>query len=134
MNVGAFLTRNAMKHPDKVCLIEGGSKRKVTYREFNIRVNMLAHGLQKLGFKKGNKAGLYLRNRLEWPEIYYALSKLEIIVVPINFNMKSDELLHVIKDSGLSLIFIDEGLQENIEPLLSQIKRVKNYVFSGMTG
>lgn len=131
MNVGSFLTRNAIRYPDKVCLIEGIHKRKVTYSEFNRRVNLLANGLIKLGFKKGNKAGLYLRNRLEWPEIYYALSKLGIILVPMNFNMKSDELLHVIKDSGLSLIFIDEGLQENIEPLLSQIKRVKSYVFLG---
>jgi long-chain acyl-CoA synthetase len=45
--------------------------------------------------------------------------------------MKSDELFHVIKDSGLSLIFIDEGLQENIEPLLPQISRVKSYVLIG---
>jgi len=125
MNLGAFLSRNAIKYPDKVCLIEVGGKKRLTYGEFNERVNRLANGLRRLGLKKGNSVGLYLTNRIEWPEIYYGLAKLGAPVVSINFNMKDEELLYVVKHSGLSLLFIDEGLQRNIIPLLARIKEVR---------
>jgi long-chain acyl-CoA synthetase len=125
MNLGAFLTRNAMKYPDKVCLIDYGTGKRLTYEEFNKRVNRLANGLKSLGLRKGKRAGLFMTNRIEWPEIYYALSKLGTPLVQLNFNLKPDELLYVIKHSGLSLLFIDEVLQQNIVSLLPHIKQVK---------
>jgi acyl-CoA synthetase (AMP-forming)/AMP-acid ligase II len=97
MNVGHLLSVSAARFADKIALIQGN--RKVSYRDYNNRVNALANKLQQLDVRKGDKASVYLHNSIEWAEIYFALSKIGAVVVPINFRLKGDELIHIVRNS-----------------------------------
>lgn len=129
MNVGSLLTANVVRFPKKFALIEG--ERKVSYSEFNKRVNKLTNKLLTLNVKKGDKASLYLNNSMEFAEIYFALSKIGVVVVPINFRIKGQELLHIVLHSDSTLLFFDEMTRQNIESLRRDFKKVEKFIFTG---
>ena len=70
-------------------------------------MNQLANRLLKLNVKKGNKLAIYLHNSIEWAEIYFALSKIGAIVVPVNFRIKGEDLIHVLGNSETKILFFD---------------------------
>ena len=131
LNVGSLLSTNAVRFPAKPALIEG--ERKVSYSEFNRRANKLANKLLALEVRKGDKACLYLNNSIEFAEIYFALSKIGVIVVPINFRIKGKELHHIVRHSDSTLLFVDDGTWQNIEPLRKDLGSVVKFISVGNT-
>jgi acyl-CoA synthetase (AMP-forming)/AMP-acid ligase II len=74
MDVGQLLTATANKFPGRTAVITGDCR--FTYQQFNERVNRFAHGLLKLGFKKGDKVCVLLFNSNPFAEVYFATAKL----------------------------------------------------------
>jgi len=131
LNVGSLLSTNATRFPQKIALTE--RERKVSYSELNRRVNQLANRLLALGAQKGDKASLYLNNSIEFAEIYFALSKLGVIVVPINFRIKGRELLHIVLHSDSTLLFFNHMTRQNVESLRMDLVGVEKFIFVGNT-
>jgi len=131
LNVGSLLTANAVRFSKKIALIEGDSK--VSYQALNNRVNKLANRLRTLNVKKGDKASLYLNNSVEMVEIYFALSKIGVIIVPINYRIKGKELVHIVSHSDSTLIFFDDMTLQNVEAERSVLNSVEKYIYIGNT-
>ena len=53
MNLGAFLTRTAERHPARTALSSNG--RRTSYAEMNERVDALAAGLTDCGLRAGDR-------------------------------------------------------------------------------
>jgi long-chain acyl-CoA synthetase len=133
LNVGSLLTANAARFPKKWAIVEGG--KRVSYCELNFRVNRLANRLCALNLKKGDKVSLHLKNSIEFAEAYFALSKLGVVIVPINWRLKGMELLHIVKHSDSVFLFFDETTRENVESLRADLDSVKKiFVGSGLSG
>ena len=90
MLIGDYLRRSAIHFPQMEALKQGN--RVFTYRELNGRVNRLAHGLLKIGVKKGDRIAVLLHNCMEQMEIYFACAKTGIIFIPINNLLRQSEL------------------------------------------
>lgn len=129
MNVGSLLTTSAIPYSDKIALVEG--ERRASYNTLNKRVNQLADRLLKLDVKKGDRLAIYLHNSIEWVEIYFALSKIGAIVVPVNFRIKGEELVHVLNNSETKVLFFDAELKENIETVKPELKGVEKFILVG---
>jgi long-chain acyl-CoA synthetase len=129
MNVGHLLSVSAVRFSDKIALIQGN--RKVSYRDYNNRVNSLANRLLQLDVRKGDKASLYLHNSIEWTEIYFALSKIGAVVVPINFRLKGKELIHIVRNSESKILFFDLDLQNNVEVVKHEITGITTFIALG---
>lgn len=129
MNVGNLLTGSALRFPEKVAVVE--EEKRATYRQLNEAVNQLAHGLIDLGVKKGRKVAIFLSNCLEWMEIYFALSKIGGIIVPINYRLIGDDLNHIINHSDSEVVFLDETRSKVLEEIRHRLNRVKHFVFLG---
>ena len=72
MNVGNWLTKWALLTPDKPAVIFEG--RSFSYRELNERTNRVAHLLQDMGVKEGDRAGVLLQNSNQYLETFFARS------------------------------------------------------------
>lgn len=94
------------EHSDKPFLT--WMERSYTYAEFFDAADRLTTGL-KTRFKTqpGDRIGIAMRNRPEWMIAFVAIAQCGAIPVAINSWGKEDELLHVIQDSGLSVLFCD---------------------------
>ena len=74
--------------------------RDLTYTELSFNGKNLAGFLKKKGLKKGNTIALIAYNCIEFSEIIYATSMLEVILIPINFRLSSHEILDIFKDAN----------------------------------
>ena len=91
-----------------------------TYGEIGDLVDRAAAGLQKLGFGRGSRIGLFLPNSPTYLVYYYAILKIGGIVVNYNPLYAVEELIKQVKDSETELmVTLDLAvLFEKVEALL----------------
>ncbi len=117
MLVGDIPGRNAGFYPHKTAIIEG--KTKLTFAQFKERVNRLGQAILGLGLVKGDRIAVLNHNCHQYIELYFALARIGVPVVPLNYRYNANELLYVLRDSGArSIIFGKEYL-----PAIENIKK-----------
>jgi acyl-CoA synthetase (AMP-forming)/AMP-acid ligase II len=102
-HLGELLEQRAADRGDTIYLY--WNDEEVSYASFDRRVNQVAHGLRGLGAGSGQKVALLLRNCPEFLYAFFACAKLGAVAVPINPQLKSDEI-HYILDNSESIVLI----------------------------
>lgn len=126
MNVLSCLAQNARRHPHKLALIY--EDRTYTYAQFNQTVNRLAHGLSRLGIKKGEKVALMLKNSDYFAICFFAAAKIGAVLVPINFRLVAGEVRYILEQSDSVLIICEEELDELIEEARQGVSAIRNVI------
>jgi len=117
VNVGDMLTRTAARHPENLAIVEGPLR--YTYREFDERVNELAHGLARLGYGHGDRLGLVSGNAAEFLITYYACAKLGMGCVPINLGWRAHEASYVLGHSRATGVVVVGDLLDHLGAILA---------------
>ena len=112
INIGDWIRKWSFLQPHKKALIF--EDRPFTYQEINQRTNQLCHFLLELGIRKGDRISVLLYNCHQYIEIFFALSKIGAILVPLNWRLAAPELKFIIKDSGSRMIIFDPEFEEII--------------------
>ncbi|MFI8848655.1 AMP-binding protein [Streptomyces sp. NPDC053499] len=99
--IGENLDRTVAAHPDRDALVDVGSGRRWSYRQFAADVEALALGLHSLGIRKGDRVGIWAPNCPEWTMVQYATAKLGAILVTINPAYRAHELAYVLGQAGI---------------------------------
>lgn len=89
------LEAQATELADEVFLQWETTDETVTFAETNRIVNQLAHGLRETGIEEGDHVLLMLPNSLEYIYLWFALSKIGAVEVPVNTSYKEGTLTHV---------------------------------------
>lgn len=95
-----ILEHQARVRPNRPALSWTDEGTPLTYAELNAEVNRYAHGFAAAGVKKGDKVVLYLPNSLEFVLLWYALTKIGAVEVPVGEIQKGAFLAHQLKLSG----------------------------------
>ncbi|MGD9313602.1 MAG: AMP-binding protein, partial [Desulfobacterales bacterium] len=104
LTLGQVLENSATESPDKVAIVDGD--RRTTFAELNATANALAAGLAEIGFKKGDRVAIYMKNSLEFVTAFYALEKIGVVVVWINAIYRMHEADFILKNSEAKGLFI----------------------------
>ena len=99
------LRKTVEKYPDQEALICAHQNYRATYKEFYKQVVQVAKGLIALGVKRGDRVGIWSPNCYQWTLLQYATAKIDAIMVNINPAYRTSELIYVINQSGLSVMF-----------------------------
>lgn len=126
-----FLEQSAVKYPDNTALIFKGSQ--ISYRQLNELVGGVAAGLVANGFKKGDRAVIYMANTPQFVISYYGILKAGGIVVATNPLYTARELEHQLADCGAETVFV----MSLYYPLLKKVQaggktRVKRVVVTNI--
>lgn len=119
MNLSKVLSVNARKYPNKEALVMGDER--VTYSEWDQRVNRLAHHLREKGIQKGDKVVVIAPNSIEFAMVYYAVIRAEGIVVPVNARSTIEEVKYIIQDCEATGIFVHDLLFNQYESLAEEM-------------
>ncbi len=123
MDVGKILTLTARKFPNRVALI--CEDKRMTYREYEDRVNRLANGLLQLGLKKGDRVAALLFNSIPMVEMFFACAKTGGVFTPINFRFTAEEVFYILDHSDARFFVYGEefsGLVEKVRPKLTKVE------------
>jgi len=121
-----IIYRNALLYPEDEAIIYG--KERITFDQFNVRVNRLIHALQSMGIKKGDGIGIVSWNCLEYCDVYGAAMKGGFIISPLNPRLQPSELDYLINYSEINTLFIGREFIERVSQLRQLFPKVKNYV------
>ena len=99
------LKKTVAKYPTEDALICSHQNYRATYEEFYDQVIEVAKGLMALGVKRGERVGVWSPNCYQWTLLQYATPKIGAILVNINPAYRTSELIYVINQSGLSVMF-----------------------------
>jgi acyl-CoA synthetase (AMP-forming)/AMP-acid ligase II len=121
-----IIYRNALLHSREesfVCGLE-----RITFAEFNARVNSLIHALDSFGARKGDVIGILSWNCLEYVFFYGAAMKGGFIASPFNPRLHSEELEYLINYSEANTLFVGRELAPKVHSLRSRLPKVKHYI------
>lgn len=119
---------SALRYPKQKAIYYYGNE--VTYRQLDDDVCALAGYLeQKLGVKYGDKVLLFMQNSPQFVIGYYAILRINAVVVPINPMLTAEELFFYIKDCQINTAIIGQELYDQVSPLLRETS-LKNLVIA----
>lgn len=102
IKIGEALQRSADLWPDREFVV--GKNERITYADFNHRVDRLATGLIGLGITRGDHVACWLTNEPDWILTWMACCRLGATVVSINTRYKTHEVEFILKQSDAKLL------------------------------
>jgi acyl-CoA synthetase (AMP-forming)/AMP-acid ligase II len=109
--INTLLVRHARYRPDHLAVVFG--QHRLTFGDFNLRVNRLANALIDLGLRKDDKVATILDNSLELLEIYQAVAKTGLVAVPLSPLLRGSGLTNLISDADCrAIITMDKMVPE----------------------
>ncbi|ANH38987.1 Long-chain-fatty-acid--CoA ligase FadD13 [Nocardioides dokdonensis FR1436] len=95
----------------------GFEGRTRTFVELRDAALGFAGGMHDLGVRPGDKVAVMMGNRLEWLEVFFGLSALGAVCVPVNVLLTGPEIDHVCRDSGARHLVMDEIASRSVAAL-----------------
>jgi fatty-acyl-CoA synthase len=130
MNVGDWIRKWSSLQPQKYALFF--EDQPFTYQKLNHRINQLCHLLLEMGVKKGDRIAVLLHNCNQYLEIFFGLSKIGALLVPLNWRLAGPELEFILKDSGSSLLVFEPEFEEVVTSIRSHLNILnRNYLTIG---
>ena len=109
---------SATRFPDKTALLFYDTR--ISYAEMRDTCEKLAGYLQQVcGITRGDRVAVYMQNSPQFMLAYYAILRADAMVVPINAMLTTDEVRHLISDSGAKAAFAAQELL----PRLAQLQQ-----------
>ena len=115
-NFRELLYSSAEKFPDRMAFLwknEDGKEESVTYRQLKSDAEALGKALIKRGYKN-KKIALCGKNSYEWCLCYLAVTAFVGVIVPVDKELPSDELMNVLRFSECDAVFCDKAVSKKI--------------------
>ncbi|MDR1837182.1 MAG: AMP-binding protein [Treponema sp.] len=125
------------RYPQRLCftIFEPG-RITLDYTESLKLVEQIARWLHSKGIRRGDRVAVSGKNAPEWAVAYLAVLFAGGVVVPIDYQLKNEEIDLLIKTSGARMLFVDEEKHEyytknpgGLETVISLRKGIGTYVY-----
>jgi crotonobetaine/carnitine-CoA ligase len=128
-DLGSLLELRAAEAGQRPFLAMPGGIR-LTYAEFNERVNQVAHGLTQAGVARGDRIAIMMRNSVEFLLGSYALKKLGAVEVAINTEFRGAGLAHMLNVPQAALLLTDEEFVEPLAAVRENLLHLRRVAFT----
>jgi acyl-CoA synthetase (AMP-forming)/AMP-acid ligase II len=93
-----FLASHAESLPQKAAIIDG--ERVIDFASLNRRASRAANVFTSLGCREGDRVAWMSFNALEGAEIATGLRRAGLVIVPVNYRLRGEEIAYILNDSG----------------------------------
>jgi len=130
-----FLLRAAKFFPKKELVSYYANETfRYTYADYFKRTCQLAHALESLGVKRGDRVASFALNNHRHMELYYGVPCTGAVLHTVNPRLPQHHMVYIINHAEDKVMFIDEDLLFLIEPIKDQLKTVKHFVILSQSG
>jgi len=124
--VSQLLTKSARSFPQNLALVHG--PKRLTYAQFDARVNRLANALGRLGIQQGDNVAVLQYNYPETLESIFACFKAGCGAVPINFRLHPNECAFMIDHSKAKAVILSSEFNEAIMEIRDRIPNARHLI------
>jgi crotonobetaine/carnitine-CoA ligase len=90
-----------------------------SFAQMSRRANQVAHALAQLDVRAGERVAILLRNRLEYLDLWFGLSRIGAVQVPINCEYKAAQMLHVLRRAPVKLVVVERALVSELSTAIA---------------
>jgi len=116
MHLATVIELASHRYPQAEAIIDG--TQRLTYRDWNRRINSIAWGFIKLGLHPGERIAICSQNSESGITAYFAAHKAGITAVLLSTRWKSVELAHAFNDADVRLVIYDKTTSEQVAKAL----------------
>lgn len=109
ITIGHLVSMRARTHGSTIAIDAFERGERASYSEMDQLSNRYAHALRAFGVRKGDRLGMMLPNRIEFPILWFAVAKLGAVMVPINLRYTPREIKYVLSDTQAKFAIVDES-------------------------
>ncbi|MBI5963645.1 MAG: AMP-binding protein [Chloroflexi bacterium] len=106
----------------------------LSFADVNKLTNRAANVLKSIGVKKGERVGVMLPNGVDFPIVWFALAKLQAVIVPININYHDHDLTYTLDDSQAGFFMIHIEYLDRWERVRAHLPSVRETLVVGEAG
>lgn len=108
----------------------------MTFADWDAQADDLGRALIDLGLARGDRVGLLAENRVEWPVVQVAVARAGLVLVPANTHSRSEDLHHVLAQSGVRCVVLTESFRSGmflklVESLRERLPQLEHVVVIG---
>ena len=134
MNLMRWLERAARLHPQRAALWLGDVPQS-SYAQLAERAARLAGHLRLgLGLQPGDRVALFMANEPAYLEALYAVLWAGLAVVPINAKLHPREVVFILGDAAVSVLFVSDDLVGPLRSLGDELPPLRELLVPGQPG
>lgn len=101
----------ATSHPDSIAALMGNGSGALSYQTLERRANQGAHYFRSLGLRNRHSIAIWVTNRTEFFEIYWAGQRSGLYIVPISTQLNAEDAAYIVNDSEARLLICDPAVR-----------------------
>lgn len=105
LDLGTSLIASVERDPRALAIVDGETR--FTYREWYTRISGLVAGLDAMGLQRGDRVLTLMQNRWENATLHWACQLAGLVITPLNWRAKADEVAHAVTDSEARAVFYE---------------------------
>src|SRR5581483_650333 len=121
-DLGRSFLATVERAPNALAIVDGG--RRLTYAEWYAEISGVAAGLADLGLRRGDRLAAILQNRLAMASLHWACQFLGVVMTPLNWRLKAEEIEYCLADSEAGAVVFDAVAAEAMGEVAAEIPRV----------
>lgn len=124
LDLGRSFLASVERNPDAVAMVDG--ERRLTYQQWFAVIQSLAAGLKGLGLARGDHLVVVLQNRWEMATLHWACQFAGIVMTPLNWRLKPEELDYCAADAGARVLVYQDVSADAVaaSPVAQGMRRV----------
>jgi long-chain acyl-CoA synthetase len=129
-NLQEMLTFSSTKHPNKLAVEDLNETPipRLTYGELHEAVLQFGAAFQRIGLKEHEHIALISENRVQWGLAYLACVTFNFVVVPIDKNLKENEIVTILHASNSAAAIFSESYREMFLEFKHSVKGLRRLI------
>jgi 2-furoate---CoA ligase len=112
LDLGRTFLQSVERNPHALALVD--SAQRLTYAQWAGRVGAVQTALADLGLERGDHLLVVLQNRWQMASLHWACQFAGIVITPLNWRAKADEIDYCLHDSGARALVFESVVQEAV--------------------
>ena len=112
LDLGTSFVASVARDPDAIAIVDGNLR--LTYRQWYAKISSLVASFDQIGLKPGDHLVTVLQNRWESATVHWACQFSGIVITPINWRAKADELDFCIENSEACAVVYQDVSSEAV--------------------
>jgi 2-furoate---CoA ligase len=112
LDLGTSFLASVERDPDALAIVDG--EMRLSYRQWYDKISALAAALRETGLKRGDHVLSAMQNRWENASLHWACQFLGLVVTPLNWRAKADEIDFGIEDADAKAVFYEASTEEAV--------------------
>jgi 2-furoate---CoA ligase len=112
LDLGRTLLQSVERRPREIAIVDGAVR--LTYGEWLLRIAAVAGALRSMGLGRGDHLLVVMQNRWQMATLHWACQFLGVVVTPLNWRAKADEVEYCATDAEARAVVFESASAEAV--------------------